>query len=87
MILLTESQPRDSKKLDLHIKKKSAYSLQETAYIYPYNGLVRRPNIRCTGSKFVHAYWQVVSHYIPAVLADGVSMLIGAKPRFVDLYR
>jgi len=62
-------------------------AVQETAYIYPYNGLVRRPNIRCTGSKFVHAYWQVVSHYIPAVLADGVSMLIGAKPRFVDLYR
>jgi len=62
-------------------------AVQETAYTYPYNGIVRRPNIRCTGTRIVHNYWQVVSHYIPAIIADGVFMLIGSKPKFVDLYK
>jgi len=62
-------------------------AVQETTARYPYNGIFRRPNIAITGTPLVHQYWQVVSHYIPAILADGVSILIGAKPRFMNIYK
>jgi len=62
-------------------------AVQETTSQYPYNGIIRRPNIGITGTPLIHQYWQVVSHYIPAIVADGVSILIGAKPRFINMYK
>lgn len=60
---------------------------QETMYAYPYNSIFRRPNVRFTGTRIIHNYWQVVSHYIPAIIADGLSLLVGAKPRFMNVYK
>jgi len=53
---------------------------------YPYNSIFRRPTVSFTGSSIVHSYWRVVSHYIPAFLADGLSLLVGAAPRFSKIY-
>jgi len=60
---------------------------QETMYVYPYNGIFRRPNVRFTGTRIIHNYWQVVSHYIPAIIADGISIMSGGKPRIMNIYK
>lgn len=54
---------------------------------YPYNSIFRRPNFAFTMNRFIHQYWQVISHYIPAIIADGLSILMGSKPRFMNVYR
>ncbi|XP_065647309.1 fatty acyl-CoA reductase 2 isoform X2 [Hydra vulgaris] len=59
----------------------------EALYEYPFNSIVRRPNFAFAASKFMNRYWQVISHYIPAIIADGLSILVGSKPRFMNLYR
>lgn len=53
---------------------------------YPYNSVFRRPTVSFTGSSIVHSYWCLVSHYIPAFIADGLSLLVGAAPRFSKIY-
>jgi len=60
---------------------------QEMMWAYPYNYFFRRPNFSFTGVRLVNSYWQVVSHYIPAIIADGLSILVGSKPRFMNIYR
>jgi len=60
---------------------------QDMMWAYPYNSFFRRPNFSSTGHRIIHSYWQVVSHYIPATIADGCSMLVGSKPKFMNIYR
>jgi fatty acyl-CoA reductase len=60
---------------------------QETMHVYPYNSIFRRPNVRFTRKRLIHNYWQVVSHYIPAIIADGISIMVGSKPRFMNVYK
>jgi fatty acyl-CoA reductase len=60
---------------------------QEAMHVYPYNGFFRRPNVRFTGTRLIHNYWQVVSHYIPAIIADGISIMSGGKPRIMNIYK
>lgn len=60
---------------------------QEMMWEYPLNSFFRRPNFKFTGKRIIHQYWQVVSHYIPAIIADGLSLLMGSKPRFMNIYK
>lgn len=53
---------------------------------YPYNSIVRRPNFGFVHNTLFHKYWTVVSHYLPAIVADGASMMIGKPPRFTGIY-
>ena len=63
------------------------FVLPETMHVYPYNSIFRRPNVRFTRKRLIHNYWQVMSHYIPAIIADGVSVCLGSKPRFMNVYK
>lgn len=54
---------------------------------YPLTSIFRRPNFAFASSRFLNRYWQMVSHYMPAILLDGLTILIGMKPRFMNIYR
>jgi len=34
----------------------------------------------------MNQYWQIFSHYLPAIILDGLSMITGSKPRYVIAY-
>lgn len=54
---------------------------------YPYNSIFRRPNFAFEANQFLVKYWQVISHWIPAIIADGLSLMVGSKPKFMNMYR
>lgn len=54
---------------------------------YPYNSIFRRPNFAFNTNVFIYKYWQLISHWIPAIIADGLSVVVGSKPRFLNLYK
>lgn len=53
----------------------------------PLSCIFRRPNFSFASNRFLHQYWQMVSHYMPAIILDGLTVLVGMKPRFMSLYR
>uniref|UniRef100_A0A7M5UXY2 Fatty acyl-CoA reductase n=1 Tax=Clytia hemisphaerica TaxID=252671 RepID=A0A7M5UXY2_9CNID len=54
---------------------------------YPLTSIFRRPNFAFAPNRFLNQYWQMVSHYIPAIILDGLTVLVGMKPRFMNIYR
>uniref|UniRef100_A0A7M5TZT8 Fatty acyl-CoA reductase n=1 Tax=Clytia hemisphaerica TaxID=252671 RepID=A0A7M5TZT8_9CNID len=55
-------------------------------YDNPLNCIIRRPNFKVT-NRYMNQYWQVFSHYLPAIILDGLSIITGSKPRFMNIYR
>eukprot|EP00794_Sanderia_malayensis_P018243 gene18243-20063_t len=53
---------------------------------YPFDEIFRRPNFSFESNKISYYYWTYVCHRIPAVVADMLAILIGAKPRVCKLY-
>ena len=52
----------------------------------PMESCFRRPTCTVTTSKVIHDYWVFVSHLIPAYVVDLGYLLIGKKPRMVNIY-
>lgn len=52
----------------------------------PLDACFRRPNVVITQNKFMHEFYTMVSHLVPAYLADMGYCLMGKKPRMVRIY-
>ncbi|XP_045177320.1 fatty acyl-CoA reductase 1-like [Mercenaria mercenaria] len=52
----------------------------------PLDACFRRPRINLTNSGFMHEFYTMVSHLVPAYLADFGYCLMGKKPRMVKIY-
>ncbi|XP_065070979.1 fatty acyl-CoA reductase 1-like [Rhopilema esculentum] len=59
---------------------------QLTLKKYPFEEIFRRPNFSFESNRLAYFYWRYVSHRIPAVIADTMSILIGSKPRVWRFY-
>lgn len=53
---------------------------------YPLEKVFRRPNFAHVNNERVFQFWNVVSHVIPAYLADFASVLSGQRPRMRKIY-
>lgn len=63
------------------------YVLPIFSHDYPLNNIFRRPNFSFHSSRIINRYWQWISHYMPAIILDGLTLLVGRKPRFVNIYK
>ncbi|XP_048584995.1 fatty acyl-CoA reductase 1 [Nematostella vectensis] len=61
--------------------------MHKTFSIYPMEDVFRRPNFNFESSKLMYYYWTYISHRIPALIADMLSIFIGQKPKMNRLYR
>ncbi|WAR03112.1 FACR1-like protein [Mya arenaria] len=52
----------------------------------PLDACFRRPRITLTNNGFLHEFYVMVSHLVPAYLADMGYSLLGKKPRMVKIY-
>ncbi|KJE91335.1 male sterility protein [Capsaspora owczarzaki ATCC 30864] len=53
---------------------------------YPLEQVFRRPSFAHTNSSTQYAAWELISHTIPAYIADGASFLAGKRPRMRRIY-
>lgn len=52
----------------------------------PLDACFRRPRVAITNNGFMHEFYMMVSHLMPAYLADLGYCMIGKKPRMVKIY-
>ncbi|KAK7099519.1 hypothetical protein V1264_003647 [Littorina saxatilis] len=53
----------------------------------PLDSCFRRPKLIMTSNSYMHDYLLVISHLIPAYMADFAYRMMGQKPRMVKIYR
>lgn len=52
----------------------------------PLDACFRRPKVAITNNGLLHDFWVMMSHMIPAYIADFGYYMVGKKPRMVKIY-